>query len=176
LFLPKIPPAETLERNRKIMDRSDQSEAPGLPLQGPHWHRFPDVEPGPAFFPLRLVLQSSGQVVELTRPDMIMGRHSEADVRIPLPDVSRRHCRFHFQEGRWHVSDLNSLNGLFVNDERVQQALLAHQDHIRVGGFIFQVDLRGGEGTVQVAGERQIPSAEVLKNISFALPQPPLHQ
>jgi pSer/pThr/pTyr-binding forkhead associated (FHA) protein len=92
---------------------------------------------------LRLLLQPGGTVVELNHPDLLLGRHSQADVRLPLPDVSRRHCRFQYVNGSWHVLDLNSLNGVFVNDQRVEQAVLCQGDHIRIGGFTFVVDLQG---------------------------------
>jgi pSer/pThr/pTyr-binding forkhead associated (FHA) protein len=110
-----------------VMDdqRADPG-APGLP---------------PDFVPLRLVLQATGSAVELTRVDMVLGRHSEADVRLPLPDVSRRHCQVVFRQGAWHVRDLKSLNGTFLNDVPVQEAMVCHGDTLRVGGFIFSVEL-----------------------------------
>src|SRR5579872_4263887 len=127
-----------------LMDETrPPSEAPGLPVQGPHW-RTDAAEPTPAgFVPLRLLLQPSGPVLELSEPDMVVGRHSDADVRLPLPDVSRWHCRFLCVEGCWQVIDLNSLNGVYVNEEAVQQAALQHGDRVRIGGFTFAVDLSG---------------------------------
>lgn len=97
------------------------------------------------FVPLRLILQPSGASVELTQPDVLIGRHSQADVRLPLPDVSRRHCRFLFAQGVWQVIDLNSLNGVFLNGEPIRQASLRQGDLIRIGGFIFAVDMNGAE-------------------------------
>jgi pSer/pThr/pTyr-binding forkhead associated (FHA) protein len=91
--------------------------------------------------PLRLVLQPGGAVIEVTRPEVLVGRHSAADVRLPLPDVSRRHCRLHWAEGCWQVIDLDSLNGVYVNDEPVLQAPLHPGDLLRVGGFTFAVEL-----------------------------------
>jgi predicted component of type VI protein secretion system len=144
----------------------------GLPLQGPHWSHSRSQPSGPDFFPLRLVLQPSGMVVELTRPDMLLGRHSDADVRLPLPDVSRRHCRFTFSSSRWQVHDLNSLNGVFVNGERVQQATLRGGDALRIGGFTFTIDLPAHGETVQL-GSNDLPDKDsVLRSISDALPRP----
>lgn len=97
----------------------------------------------PDFTPLRLVLVPSGMRIELAKADNLIGRHDSADVRLPLPDVSRRHCRFVFAQSRWNVLDLNSLNGVIVNNKRVTQAVLRHGDRIRIGGFVFQVDLPG---------------------------------
>jgi pSer/pThr/pTyr-binding forkhead associated (FHA) protein len=121
----------------------------------------------PPFLPLKLVLQPSGPVVELTRPDMLMGRHSAADIRLPLPDVSRRHCRFVFTDHVWQVVDLESLNGIFVNGKRVQQATLHDQDTLTVGGFRFVIDLSG-----TAAGAGHPASAEaVIHAIAGALPR-----
>jgi predicted component of type VI protein secretion system len=95
----------------------------------------------PGFYPLRLVLQGGELAISLLRPDMVCGRHSETDVRLPLPDVSRRHCRFIFSDSRWKVFDLNSLNGIHVNGRRVEQATLADKDVLRIGSFHFEVEL-----------------------------------
>jgi pSer/pThr/pTyr-binding forkhead associated (FHA) protein len=97
----------------------------------------------PDLVPLRLLLQPGELIIQLTRPDMVLGRHSEADVRLPLPDVSRKHCRFLHVQGLWHVVDLNSLNGVYVNDQPVQRAVLHQGDRLRIGGVSFLVDLTG---------------------------------
>jgi pSer/pThr/pTyr-binding forkhead associated (FHA) protein len=99
------------------------------------------LEPPSDFFKMRLRLQPGGLIVELDRPDMLVGRHTSADVRLPLPDVSRRHCRFVFARGRWHVVDLDSLNGVWLNERRISQAFLEPGDVLRLGGFHFEVDL-----------------------------------
>jgi pSer/pThr/pTyr-binding forkhead associated (FHA) protein len=129
------------------------AEASGRPVQGPHWHRDAAHLPAPMFTPLRLVLQPGGLAVECTRPDLVVGRHSGADIRLPLPDVSRRHCRLLCTEGIWQVIDLNSLNGVFVNGERVRQATLHHQDHLRIGGYLLEVDLQPPDPTIRLAGD-----------------------
>jgi len=119
------------------------SESGGLPVNRTLW-RTRSLLPLPEdFVPLRLILQPSGAAVELTQPDVLVGRHSQADVRLPLPDVSRRHCRFLFGQGVWQIIDLNSLNGVFLNAEQVRQATLRQGDLIRIGSFIFAVELNG---------------------------------
>jgi pSer/pThr/pTyr-binding forkhead associated (FHA) protein len=123
------------------MDDIRHADAHSMPLQGPHRPLEP-AEALPAdFLPLRLIQQPAGTTIELTVPDMVVGRHSEADVRLPMPDVSRRHCRFVFGNGNWVVMDLNSLNGVYVNDEPVGQATLTQGDRVKIGSFVFAVDL-----------------------------------
>jgi pSer/pThr/pTyr-binding forkhead associated (FHA) protein len=151
------------------MDDSRQpSEGTSIPLPAAHWECADQSEPPPAFVPLRLVLQPSGLAVELTRPDMLMGRHSGADIRLPLPDVSRRHCRFVYSKGIWQVFDLESLNGVFVNGQRVEQAELHDQDVVGIGGFHFKVELasRGVDASDSTEG--------VIQRIAEALPPPVL--
>src|SRR5262245_42685093 len=94
---------------------------------------------GPLIRCLRLRLQGSGYIVELTRPDMVLGRHTGCDIRLPLPDVSRRHCRFSYRDGGWFVYDLQSMNGVYVNAERVAEACLKQGDLVGIGGFKFEV-------------------------------------
>ncbi len=91
--------------------------------------------------PLLLTLVPGGSSISLTLADILVGRHSEADVRLLLPDVSRRHCRFRFHAGHWYVHDLQSMNGVFVNDERVGQAEIHEADIVRIGGYTFEVHI-----------------------------------
>jgi pSer/pThr/pTyr-binding forkhead associated (FHA) protein len=94
----------------------------------------------PDFRPLHLLLEPSGLVFAVTRADVLVGRHSSADVRLPLTDVSRRHCRLLFEAGRWQVLDLDSLNGVYVNSARVRQAHLNPGDRLELGGYTFVVE------------------------------------
>jgi pSer/pThr/pTyr-binding forkhead associated (FHA) protein len=143
-----------------------------LPYEGPH--RQPEDDPGadPDLPPLHLRLRPGRFAVELTRDGLVFGRHSSADVRLPLPDVSRRHCRFVCQDGRWHVIDLDSLNGVFVNDTLVRRAELRHGDVLRLGGFIFDVTYGPGDATVALDVGGAEPPADVIRSIAAALPPP----
>ena len=104
-------------------------------------HSPPTEESAADFVPLRLVLQPTGAILEVSQPEIVVGRHSGADVRLPLPDVSRRHCRIVRREDQWEVVDLESLNGIWVNEHSVDRAVLHHGDKLRLGGFTFMVDL-----------------------------------
>ena len=138
-----------------------RSDADALPTFGQPLRLHSEAELPPAFVPLRLVLQGTATVVEVTKPDAIVGRHTEADIRLPLPDVSRRHCRLLFQEGGWQITDLNSLNGVQVNDEPVLQAPLEQDDRLRIGGFHFVVDLTPN---ADLAGSSHVQS--ILKSLA----------
>ena len=129
-------------------------EADGSPATGLHLHLPSETELPTGFVPLRLVLQPMGTAIEVTRAEAIIGRHTEADIRLPLPDVSRRHCRLVFADGGWQIVDLQSLNGVQLNGVPILQASLEQDDKLRIGGYHFVVDLApktgiGGSGHVQ---------------------------
>ncbi len=131
-----------------------------------------DLDATPGVPPLRLLHQPAGASVEVKRSGFVFGRHSDADVRLPLPDVSRRHCRFVYAEGRWEVIDLDSLNGVFVNGERVRRWALRHRDRVGLGGFVFEVDLRVGDRTGPFGAAEADDSGAVLRRIADALDEP----
>lgn len=88
---------------------------------------------------LHLLATHTGEVYDLVGPSVLAGRHSDADLRLPLCDVSRRHCRFEYNHGSWHVIDLCSRNGTFVNDVRIEEAVVHRGDRVRIGNFVFEV-------------------------------------
>src|SRR5581483_6645913 len=54
-------------------------------------------------------------------PIVSVGRGREADIAIPLGNVSRIHAHFSFgASGQWTVTDNKSTNGTFVNDQRLE--------------------------------------------------------
>ncbi len=122
-------------------------------------------EPLPAgFTPIGLMLLPSGMRVELTKQSTLVGRHSSADVRLPLPDVSRQHCRFVFAQGAWYVVDLDSTNGIFVNNQRVQRAPIRAGDRVRIGGFVLEVAAgASGHLTAELTAADVMPVLPVKK-------------
>jgi pSer/pThr/pTyr-binding forkhead associated (FHA) protein len=98
--------------------------------------------------PLCLTIRGTNTSVPVTRAEVIVGRHSKADIRLTLPDVSRRHCRLVFVEGKWHICDMDSLNGVYVNGVRVREAVLSHRDVLTIGGHVLEVDMRSHSPTI----------------------------
>jgi pSer/pThr/pTyr-binding forkhead associated (FHA) protein len=63
------------------------------------------------------------------------GRHPESDIFLDDITVSRRHVEFHRTEGTYRVHDVGSLNGTYVNRDRIDDALLQNGDEVRIGKF-----------------------------------------
>lgn len=74
---------------------------------------------------------------------LVIGRRPEADIRIPVGEVSRDHCEIKVQGDKVLVRDLDSSNGTYVNDERVSEATLKPGDHMRIGPVEFTVQIDG---------------------------------
>jgi hypothetical protein len=69
-----------------------------------------------------------------------IGRSGAADVRLDDPTVSRRHALIVLTEsGDLRALDDRSLNGLFVNGERVEWAPLADEDELEIGRYRLYV-------------------------------------
>jgi pSer/pThr/pTyr-binding forkhead associated (FHA) protein len=65
-----------------------------------------------------------------------LGRHPDSDVLLDDITVSRRHAEIvRMADGGYLVRDVGSLNGTYVNRERVDERHLAHGDEVQVGKF-----------------------------------------
>jgi predicted nucleic acid-binding Zn-ribbon protein len=78
------------------------------------------------------------RVVSLDREWTRVGRSLAADVRFDDPTVSRRHALIVRQADGVRVLDDRSLNGVFVNGERVEWRVLRDGDEIVVGRYRLQ--------------------------------------
>lgn len=63
------------------------------------------------------------------------GRHPNAEIFLDDVTVSRKHAEFRRSEGRFSVTDLASLNGTYLNGERVDSSPLTDGDEVQVGKF-----------------------------------------
>jgi len=63
------------------------------------------------------------------------GRHPESEIFLDDITVSRRHVEFRRTADGFTVSDVGSLNGTYVNRDRIDEAVLANGDEVQVGKF-----------------------------------------
>ena len=63
------------------------------------------------------------------------GRHPDSDIFLDDVTVSRRHAEFYRHGPRFTVRDVGSLNGTYVNRERIEEAELAGGDEVQIGKF-----------------------------------------
>jgi len=71
-----------------------------------------------------------------------VGRVQGNDLMLPKGNVSKRHARLLFRDGRFIVTDLKSTNGTYVNGRKIAQATIVREgDKIYVGDFVLRVEL-----------------------------------
>jgi len=75
------------------------------------------------------------------------GRHPESDIFLDDVTVSRRHAEFRKGDEGFAVRDVGSLNGTYVNRERIDEAALQRGDEVQIGKFRL-VFLTGSRGAV----------------------------
>jgi hypothetical protein len=63
------------------------------------------------------------------------GRHPGSDIFLDDVTVSRRHAEFYRRGGFFTVRDVGSLNGTYVNRERIEEAELTGGDEVQIGKF-----------------------------------------
>ena len=81
--------------------------------------------------------------------ELTVGRVQGNELMLPKGNVSKRHARLLYRDGRFIVTDLNSTNGTYVNRRRITQATIVREgDRIYVGDFVLRIELPGGEGDV----------------------------
>jgi pSer/pThr/pTyr-binding forkhead associated (FHA) protein len=93
-----------------------------------------DLEAGQAL----LVVQrgpNAGSKFLIDKDITTAGRHPESDIFLDDVTVSRRHAEFRRKDGRFVVHDVGSLNGTYVNRQRVEDTQLANGDELQIGKF-----------------------------------------
>lgn len=79
----------------------------------------------------------------IARDMTVVGRREDCDLRIPLGEVSRKHCRLVRDGDTLRVEDLGSSNGTYLNGQRVQEATLNPGDSVQIGPVIFVLQVDG---------------------------------
>lgn len=120
----------------------------------PHQDIHRNTRPSLHFIPVSRTLPSESSVIRVGRyserdgvPVANPGAPSDSPVGFKSKVVSRRHCEFLFVNGQWHVKDVGSSSGTFLNHMRLSQPNMVSRLYPIKDGDIVQlgIDFRGGE-------------------------------
>ncbi len=129
----------TIEYERQA-DKEDEAGKP---------HPFYLIEGDPSSQPV-LVYMENEKIKDaflLQRELMYVGRSTDNDIIIQEIDISRKHLKLTWQNGRFYAEDMSSRNGTFINGERLKGAVaLHHSDALQLGAsvrlhLVFRSDL-----------------------------------
>ena len=81
-------------------------------------------------------LEVGGQAYPLVRAITLMGRGTDADIRVEDPGVSRKHCEI-VAGNPAIIRDLKSTNGTFVDGNRIDECTLTEGAIVKLGGTAF---------------------------------------
>lgn len=102
-----------------------------------------------------------GAIFALNEESLIIGRETAANLCIADASVSRRHSKIEKDETGFIITDLESLNGTFVNDVPVRSRRLEHGDRVRIGDSQFMFLTLEGDATSKSSDVR-IDEAHVV--------------
>jgi FHA domain-containing protein len=94
-----------------------------------------DVTAGGAALVIRAGGGRVGETFALTQDRMGIGRRPESDIFLDDVTVSRDHALLVRRGGEYHLDDCGSLNGTYVNRQRVDTHKLADGDELQIGKY-----------------------------------------
>ena len=102
-----------------------------------------------------------GAIFTLDGGALIIGRETAANVCLPDASVSRRHSKIEKNDEGFVITDLESLNGTFINNVPIHSRVLEHGDRVRIGDSQFVFLTREGESASK-SSEVTLDEAQVV--------------
>ena len=82
----------------------------------------------------------------IVKPPATVGREPTAEITIDDPSISRRHCQFLLDPyGSLGVRDMGSKNGVYVEQRRVDKAIVGPGTELRIGLITLRAELTDEE-------------------------------
>ncbi|KAI9375243.1 hypothetical protein BJX61DRAFT_531761 [Aspergillus egyptiacus] len=156
--VPSTPRSTALESSDPVI--ADSSSSGSRPKCGATIRFFPHQDPSHSSRPSLPFIPIS-RTLPANTCSIRVGRYSERD-GLPVPNpsgpsdspvgfkskvVSRKHCEFIYLNGQWHIKDVGSSSGTFLNHMRLSQPNMPSRLYTIKDGDIVQlgIDFRGGE-------------------------------
>jgi pSer/pThr/pTyr-binding forkhead associated (FHA) protein len=130
-----------LDTGESMTDTSIFNPATAAPAEGDtdfsaeaHRSAIDALPPGSALLVVKRG-PNAGSRFLLDRDVTTAGRHPDSDIFLDDVTVSRRHVEFRRESGGFSVHDVGSLNGTYLNRERIDSAVLSSSDEVQIGKF-----------------------------------------
>ena len=131
-----------------------------------------------------------GRKVPVTHWENVIGRSKNADIQIDFSTISRNHAVLtRYDDGSWTITDADSRDGVYVNEERVTICALEPEDVISLGGVemslmpitqrqekrLKQLRTKAATGFDGAANLLLLTLLQFLACVGFLLTKPPEH-
>jgi len=87
-----------------------------------------------------LIPIGGGDPIPLLKQQLLVGRRESCDIVLRFANVSAHHCQLSIDDGYLYVRDMQSRNGIKVNDVRVQERRLDPGDVLAVAKHRYRVE------------------------------------
>ena len=109
-----------------------------------------------------------GAIFAINEDPMLIGRETAANLCIADASVSRRHSQIEKKDEGFVITDLESLNGTFINDVPIKSRLLEHGDRVRIGDSQFLFLTHEGDATSK-SSEVRLDEAHVASGSTLQI-------
>jgi adenylate cyclase len=95
-----------------------------------------------------LIPLGGGDPIPLLKKQLLAGRRESCDIVLRFANVSAHHCQLSIEDGYWYVRDLQSRNGVKINDVRIekdQQRRLDPGDTLAIAKHRYRVEYEPAE-------------------------------
>jgi len=84
-----------------------------------------------------LVWEGNQRIIEISNEFTLIGRGEINNIILKDGHVSRQHAKIRISDGNYIIEDLGSMNGTFVNGEKINICYLKNGDKIKIGNNVF---------------------------------------
>lgn len=120
-----------------------------------------------------VIVQEKGgktQRLQFNKSEITVGRVQGNDIVLPKGNVSKRHSKIVFKEGKFIVVDLKSTNGTYVNGHKIASPqVIKSTDKVFIGDFVLEIE----EGANADAGMGAPPPMPAGPGTAPPRPMPP---
>jgi pSer/pThr/pTyr-binding forkhead associated (FHA) protein len=78
-----------------------------------------------------------GEIIILNKPVFSIGRESDSDVFLDDVTISRKHAKIEKLDNYYKITDLGSLNGIYINGKSTEEKIFENGDKIQIGKYVF---------------------------------------
>ena len=159
------PPADSSTAMTRARSATASGDASTTVQQNPHMDVLPSIRfssfhdpratrPSLKFQPISRTLPTGSEIIRVgryserdTQPNIPINIPSAAPVGFKSKVVSRRHCEFWYEDGKWYIKDVKSSSGTFLNHIRLSPPGTESKPFPVNDGDIVQlgIDFKGGE-------------------------------
>ncbi|MCK6510882.1 FHA domain-containing protein [Myxococcota bacterium] len=123
-----------------------------------------------------VVVQEKGgksQRLQFNKNEITVGRVQGNDIVLPKGNVSKRHSKIVFKEGKFIVVDLKSTNGTYVNGHKIASPqVIKSTDKVFIGDFVIEIE-EGANGEAAMGAPPPMPGPAPVQPGPPAPPGPP---